>query len=191
MDRGEQAKEAQMIHNVAHHTYDIGNENHSQRYRNAFCAAAEQSGNQKTERNVYKTNEELADEYADHIDHHTGNAHVTVKEPNGSAGYSKEDQAVNKVAKERCNCFLSEDAASGDGQTIEEFNGAAAFFQSEGAGTHGAGVDPGEEKHKLEKISSEIIRMAQIGHTMETEDTADNTGHCRYAIGKGFGIEDT
>lgn len=189
MDRGEQAKEAQVFHNITHHTYNVGDENHSQRYGNAFSTAAEQCRDQKTKGDVNKTNEELADEYADHIDHYTGNAHVTIKEPNDSAGYSKKNQAVNNVAKERCNGFLNENAASCDRQTIEEFNGAAAFFHSEGTSPHGTSINTGEEKHKLEKVCSEIIRMAQVGHAVKTENAADDTGHCRYAISKGFGIE--
>ena len=160
MDRRDEAKECKMIHDIAHHTDDVGDENNRQSNRNTFCVAAEQSGDQNTDGNVDKPNNNLADKYADHIDEYTGYAHFAVEEPNDKASYHKEYQAVNEITDKSANDFLAKNAASGNGKTIEEFNGPMTFFIGQCAGTHDAGINAGEEQDELEKICRKVIRMA-------------------------------
>lgn len=128
MDRGEEAEECKMIHDITHHAYDVGDKNNGKCHGNAFCITAEQSRDQNANGNINKTYKNLTDEEANHVNDYTGNTHFSMEEPNDEASYCKENQTVNKVANQSANNFLYENTASADRKSIEKLNGAMAFF---------------------------------------------------------------
>ncbi len=176
-----------MRHDIAHHADDVGDQHDGQNHRDAFGIAAEQRRDEDADGKIDHADEEHAEINSEELDRDAGDVHFPIEDPDDNAGQSVDEDAEEDIADDGADGLLPQDAAAGDGQGIEKFDGASAFFPGERFRAEDAGVDPGEKQRKLIDISRILEIMAEIGNGGKTEDPPDQGGQRVDAGGEGFG----